>query len=153
MLRFPDKGWSNAISLWLTEDKAMEKPKSGAGGTSGGIGEFIFGSLMVVGGGYLFLQQVQVRSSGYRFSLGGFETDSFGLSLIPLLIGIGFLFFRGRSTIGWVLTVIGTLIIFLGIIANLSVYFRPTSLFNTLLMLGLIAGGLGLVVRSLQPHG
>jgi len=126
---------------------------AGAGGTSGGIAEFFFGLMMIVGGGYLFLQTVQVRSAGFRFRFfGGYEMDSFGLSLIPLLVGIGFLFFRGRSLIGWFLTLAGALIIVLGVLMNLTIYFRPTSLFNTLLMLGALAGGLGLVARSLQPH-
>jgi hypothetical protein len=125
---------------------------NGAGGTSGGIGEFIFGTLMVVAGGYLFLQQVQIRSMGFRFGFGGFQVDSFGLSLIPLLVGIGFLFFSGRSLVGWFLTVAGAVIIVMGVLANLTIYFQPTSLFNTLLMLGLVAGGIGLVARSVQPH-
>jgi hypothetical protein len=43
-------------------------------------------------------------------------------------------------------------IIATGIITNLQVYFRPTSLFNTLLMLGLLAAGIGLVVRALRAH-
>ena len=36
---------------------------------------------------------------------------------------------------------------------NLNIYFRPTSLFNTLVMLVLLVGGLGLVARSLRPYG
>ena len=39
-----------------------------------------------------------------------------------------------------------------GIIANLQIFFRPTSLFNTLVMLGMLAAGLGLVARSLRAH-
>ena len=39
-----------------------------------------------------------------------------------------------------------------GIIANLQVWFRPTSLYNTLIMLGLLAGGVGLVARSLKAR-
>lgn len=134
-----------------------DKPKrmTGAGGTSGGIGEFIFGVLLVVGGGYLFLNQVQVRSQGFGFSVpfgGGVAVDSFGLSLLPLLLGIGLLFFNGRSIAGWFLTVAGAVIIVLGVISSLVVQIRPTSLFNVLLMLGMLAAGLGLVSRSLQPH-
>lgn len=41
--------------------------------------------------------------------------------------------------------------IFAGIIANLEIHFRATSLFNTLVILTLIVGGLGLVFRSLRP--
>jgi hypothetical protein len=73
------------------------------------------------------------------------------LSLVPLLIGIGILFFNGKSVPGWLLTGAGAIIILAGIIANLSIYFRPTSLFNTLLILVLIAGGIGFVARSIRP--
>ena len=119
----------------------------GAGGTPGGIGPFLAGAAMVVAGGYLLLNQVTV-TSGF-WTLWGF--NGFGLSLIPLLVGIGILFFNGKSPAGWVLTAAGALIIVAGIIANLSIWFRPTSLFNTLLILGLLAGGIGLVARSLRP--
>lgn len=121
----------------------------GAGGTSGGLGAFFGGLAMVVVGGYLLLQQVTVHS-GFWAWFGG---QTFGLTLVPLLVGIGFLFFDGRSKPGWILTVAGGLIIVAGIIANLQIYFRPTNLFNTLLMLALMAGGLGLIARSLRSSG
>jgi uncharacterized protein len=38
-------------------------------------------------------------------------------------------------------------------VANLRIYFRTTSLFDTLVMLGLLAGGLGLIARSLRASG
>jgi hypothetical protein len=104
---------------------------------------------MVVAGGYLLLTKVTVTSGLWQF----WGYNAFGLSLLPLLIGIGILFFDGRSLPGWLLTAAGALIIVLGIIANLHVYFRPTSLFDTLLILILLAGGLGLVARSLRAQG
>ena len=120
----------------------------GAGGTSGGIGTFLLGLGMAIAGGWLLTNQVTV-TSGY-WHLWGY--NGFGLSLIPLILGIGFLFFNGRSIIGWLLTFAGAIIIFVGILTNLDIYFRPTSLFNTLLMLVLFAGGIGLVARSLRAH-
>jgi hypothetical protein len=33
---------------------------------------------------------------------------------------------------------------------NMDIYFRQTTLFQTLMMLGLLFGGLGLVARSLR---
>ena len=74
------------------------------------------------------------------------------ISLIPLLVGVGLLFFDGRSKVGWFLTAAGALIILLGILTNLTIFFRPTSLFNTLMMLGLLAAGLGLIARSVRSH-
>jgi hypothetical protein len=37
-----------------------------------------------------------------------------------------------------------------GILMSLHIYFQPTSLFNTLVMLVLLFGGLGLIIRSLK---
>ena len=120
----------------------------GAGGTPGGVGTFLFGLGMMVVGGYLLLQQVQVHSGFW----GWFGPSTFGLTLVPLLVGIGFLFFDGKSAVGWLLAGAGALIIVAGIIANLQIWFRPTSLYNTLVMLGLLAGGVGLVARSLKAR-
>lgn len=126
-----------------------DEPKfRGAGGTAGGVGEFLVGLGMAALGAYLLTNQVTV-TSGYWYLWG---YNAFGLTLLPLLFGIGILFFNGRSALGWGLTVIGTLIILVGIITNLDIYFRPTSLFNTILMLSLLAGGIGLVARSLRSH-
>jgi hypothetical protein len=119
----------------------------GAGGTPGGVGSFFLGLAMATVGGYLLLNQVTVHSGFWSF----FGGNSFGLTLVPMLVGIGFLFFDGRSVVGWILSGLGALIIVAGIIVNMQIYFRPTSLYNTLLMLALLAGGLGLIVRSLRP--
>jgi hypothetical protein len=88
-----------------------------------------------------------VASSYWNF-YGG---NSFGITLIPMLIGVGLLFWNGRSIAGWLLTCAGALFIMVGVIANLHIYFRPTSLFHTLIMLVLLAGGLGLIARALRP--
>jgi hypothetical protein len=116
------------------------------GGTSGGLGAFFAGVLMVVAGGYLLLNQVQVTTSYWSFGGQG----SFGLSLLPLLAGIAFLFFDGKSLLGWLLTAAGAVIILAGVLMHMDIYFRQTSLFNTLVMLALLFGGVGLVARSLR---
>ena len=121
----------------------------GAGGTPGGVGTFLLGAAMVVGGGYLLLTRVTVASGGW--TLWGY--NAFGLSLLPLLVGIGVLFFNGRSLLGWGLTGAGALIIVAGILANLHIYFQATSLYDTLIILGLLAAGIGLVARSLRAQG
>ncbi len=121
---------------------------AGAGGTEGGVGEFFLGLAMALGGGYLLTSQVTV-SSGFW---GWFGPNTFGLSLLPLVVGCGVLFFDGKSRLGLLLTAGGALIVLLGVLMNLRIYFEPTSLFNTLLMLALLTGGLGLVARGLKPH-
>jgi len=118
------------------------------GGTAGGLGHFVLGFIMTCIGGYLFVNQVTVVGSYWNF-WGG---NSFGITLLPMLFGIGLIFWRGRSILGWVLTIAGGLFIFAGILANLHIFFQPLSLFNTIVILVLLVGGLGLIARSIQPH-
>jgi hypothetical protein len=121
----------------------------GPGGTPGGMGEFLLGIALAGIGLYLLFDRVTVHTSFWRF---GNLQNSFGITLIPLLLGIGLLFFNGKSIIGWFLTAGGLLFIVVGVVANMDIYFQRTSLLNTLIMLGLLAAGLGLVARSLRPH-
>ena len=122
--------------------------RSGAGGTPGGIVEFFVGLGMTVAGAYLLTNQVVVTSS--YWSIWGY--NAFGLSLLPLIFGIGVLFFNGKSVAGWLLLFAGIVIILAGILMNLQIYFQPTSLFNTIMMLILLAGGIGLIARAIAVH-
>jgi len=132
------------------EESGMgEDKKPGAGGTPGGYGQFFLGVLLSGIGTYLVLNQVQVTTSWGH--LWGYST--FGLSVVPMLIGIGMLFYNGKSTAGWILTILGFGIILASILMNMDIYFRPTSLYNTLFMLAMLAAGFGLIARSLKPTG
>ena len=121
---------------------------AGAGGTPGGVGQFLIGFVLAVVGGWLLLNQVTVTSSVWM--LWGY--NSFGLSLLPFAAGVALLFFNGKSLLGWLLLIAGLAIVLAAVIANLQIYFRPTSLFNTLLMLVLLFGGIGLIARSLRSQ-
>jgi hypothetical protein len=122
------------------------------GGTQGGLGWFLGGLAMLAVGVYLLFQQVDVHGGYWRW--GGWGSgNSFGLTLVPLLIGVGILFYDSSSKVGWIVGGLGLLIIIAGIVANLEIHFRRTSLFNTLLILVLIAGGIGVIIRSFRPAG
>lgn len=121
------------------------------GGTPGGLGWFLGGLAMLAVGVYLLFQQVDVHGGYWRW--GWSEDGTFGLSLVPLLLGIGILFYDGSSKVGWVVAGLGLLIIIAGVVANLRIHFRTTSLWNTILILALIAGGIGGIARSLRSQG
>ena len=72
-----------------------------------------------------------------------------GLMLVPLLIGIGLLFFLDHKWIGWVVVTIGVLAILVTLLT--SVRFRPitASLWQYVVMFGMVAAGAGLVARGL----
>jgi len=129
--------------------EGQEPGFKGPGGTSGGLGEFLIGFVMAVAGFWLLTNQVHVTTGGWR--LWGY--NAFGLSLLPFVIGVCALFFSSKSKLGWLLTLAGLVIILAGVLVNMSIYFRPTSLFNTLLILVLLAGGVGLLAKSLSDHG
>ena len=130
-------------------DLMEERNYSDVGGTSGGLGHFLIGFVMTCIVGYLVTQRVSVVGSYWGF----YGPSTFGVTLVPMLFGIGILFFNGKSPIGWILTVGGACFILAGIIANLHIYFQTTSLFDTLVMLILLVGGLGLIARSMKHHG
>lgn len=119
----------------------------GAGGTPGGVGQFFIGLMLAVAGGWLLTNQVQVSTGGGWYLWG---MNGFGLSLIPFILGVGLIFFNGKSIAGWLLLAAGLVIVFVGILSNLQIYFRSTSLFNTLLMFALLAAGLGMMAAALR---
>lgn len=106
--------------------------------------EFFLGLVMAISGGYMLISRVIVTSGFWNW--GGYNT--FGLSLVPLIFGIAFVFFYGRSIIGWILIAISIIVIASGVLMNLQIFFQPTSLFNTIIMLVLFAGGIGLIARA-----
>lgn len=103
---------------------------------------------MASGGAYLLTNQVMVHTHSWQL----FGYSVFGMTLFPLMFGCSMLFFNGRSLLGWLLTLCSAGFIVFGIISRLDVYFRPTSLFNTIIMLVMLSGGIGLVARSLRSH-
>jgi hypothetical protein len=117
------------------------------GGTPGGLGMFLIGLILACVGGYLLTNQVMVTGSYWNF----YGTNTFGITLLPMLIGVAMLFWNGRNVLGWLLTLVGGLFILAGVIVNLHIYFAPSSLFNTIVMLVLLVGGLTLIARSLRP--
>ncbi len=148
MLFFFSKRVNGRTKFCVILDVMADRRFSDVGGTSGGLGDFLFGFALACVGGYLLTNQVVVAGSYWSF----WGANTFGITLIPMLIGIGLLFRDGRSVVGWLLTVAGALFIVAGVLANMQIYYRPTSLFNTIVMLVMLVGGLGLIARSMRPH-
>lgn len=132
----------------------------GAGGTPGGIGSFLIGFLMMCTGFYLLMQSIIVtRSFGLGMGLfhfgffGGSVTVTSGMILIPLIFGIGIIFYNYRSVIGWALAIGSLAALVAGVLMNLRLTIRTMTLFDLLTILVLFIGGIGLFLRSLRSHG
>lgn len=129
----------------------------GAGGTSGGLGQFFIGFTMMCGGFYLLLNAITVRTSFglgsriYGFSaFGGNYSLTSGMILIPFIFGVGIIFYNAKNPIGWLLTIGSTAALIFGVISSIHFSFRTMTAFDLMLILVLSVGGLGLFLRSLK---
>ncbi len=125
----------------------------GAGGTSGGSGQFLLGLIMMCSGFYLLLSSVIVSSTfglGSRlFGIGGFGVTG-GIILVPLVIGIGMIFYNARSYLGWLIAIASFFAMVFGVISSVSLDLRTMSAFYLITVLVLAFGGLGLFLGSLR---
>lgn len=109
---------------------------------------FFLGIVLLAAGLFLVLNYATVYTSWYSWRIGGFAIPS-GLTAIPLLIGIGMLFYRPKSVLSWIVTVIGAVCLLITLIMSVRISFSRVSLFGWLIMFGMIAGGIGLLLKSL----
>lgn len=112
-----------------------------------------FIGLVLLGAGLFWLFQrtsvatVGIFSGGLLFGNIMIPT---GVVLIPLILGIILLFFlEDKRIIGWIVTVIGLIIVILSILMSVRISFERTSLFEFICMFGFIAAGTGLLLRTL----
>lgn len=129
----------------------------GAGGTSGGLGQFFIGLIMMRGGFYMLLNAIHVSSNFgmgmrlYGFSaMGGQYNITSGMVIIPFMFGIGLIFYNGKSIIGWLLSIGSITALIFGVISSIRFSFRSMTSFDLIVILVLAMGGLGLFLRSLK---
>lgn len=107
---------------------------------------FLVGIVLVSIGLFLLTQQTVVTMHWYTWMFGSFKLAT-GLILVPFIIGIVMLFFNPKSLLGKIFTIVGICIIVATIIMSINIVFKSTSLFNFILMIGMIAAGSGLLLR------
>jgi len=125
----------------------------GAGGTSGGLGQFFSGLAMLCGGVYLLLNSIIITTSfgfGMRmYGMGQYGVTS-GMILIPFMFGVGIIFYNSKNIIGWVLASGSLVALVFGVISSIQFSFRLMSAFDLIIILILAVGGLGIFLRSLK---
>jgi len=128
---------------------------NGAGGTSGGSGQFFLGLIMMCGGFYLLLNGIVVSSNfglGARlFGIGSGYGVTGGMILIPLIIGIAMVFYNAKNYLGWLIMIASFGALVFGVISSVSMNLRTMSAFELICIVTLAFGGLGLFLKSLRP--
>jgi hypothetical protein len=127
---------------------------NGAGGSSGGIGHFFIGVIMMCGGFYMLLNAITVSSNfGLSSRLFGFGNNvgvTGGMIMTPFIFGIGLIFFNSKNILGWLLTFGSITALIFGVISSVSFNLRTMTSFELIVILILAVGGLGLFFRSLK---
>jgi len=109
--------------------------------------EFYMGVLLIASGLFFLLSKAIVHSGFYAFSVGGLSLSS-GLVVIPLMLGVVWLVNNPKSFWARLVTIVGSIFIIGSIIMNIRITFTTTSLFDYLVMILLIAGGIGLLLKA-----
>ena len=124
-----------------------------AGGTEGGSMQFLIGVVMMIGGGYLLLSEIVVQTPfGFGralYNFGGVPITT-GMVLIPLMFGIGMIFYNSRNWLGWLLGIGSLIAMVFGVIANIQIRMSTMSAFDLIVILVLLVGGIGLFLSSLR---
>ncbi|WP_289028997.1 hypothetical protein [uncultured Paraglaciecola sp.] len=127
---------------------------NGAGGSSGGIGQFFIGVIMMCGGFYMLLNAITVSSNfGLSSRLFGFGSNfgvTGGMIMIPFIFGIGLVFFNAKNILGWLLTLGSITALIFGVVSSVRFNLRTMTSFELIVILVLAVGGLGLFLRSLK---
>lgn len=126
----------------------------GAGGSDGGLLQFLLGLVMMCSGFYMLLNAIVIRSRfgfGYNvYSVGGFSVTS-GMIMIPFIFGVGLIFYNSKNYLGWGLAGLSLVSLIFGVIASVNFSFARMSAFDLIVILVLAFGGLGLFLKSLYP--
>lgn len=112
--------------------------------------EFLGGLAMLVVGLYLFTNKASVQTSFFagNLSLFGLNVNS-GLVIIQFIIGVVWLFVKPGSFGAKLVTGFGFLLIIVSVIASTTIRLQRLTLFEWILYLVLIFGGVGLLARAL----
>jgi hypothetical protein len=121
--------------------------------SSGGLTQFFLGAAAFCIGTYMLFARVMVTAGitgASMFGVGFGSGPHLGLTLLPFVAGIVVLFVRGNSVLGWSLMAGGLGLLIVQIVASLQMHFLATSLPMVLVIVGLMASGVGLIARSLR---
>lgn len=109
--------------------------------------EFYIGLVLLASGLFFILSKTFVSSGFYAWRIGAFNVSS-GLVIVPLLIGIIWLFYNPKSFIAKLIAIVGAIFIIASIIMGINISFSRTTLFDFIIMIALMGSGAGLLLRT-----
>lgn len=110
--------------------------------------QFLIGIVMLAVGLYWFSSSVMVTTGFYDITFGSYRTGG-GLVVVPLIIGICWVFANPRSIGAKIVVVLGVIIILASIIAGTKFIFYRRNLYEYIIMLIFIFGGASMTLKVL----
>lgn len=106
---------------------------------------------MTIAGGYLLLTSLHIVNGfgGGLFGIGGFRVTG-GMIMIPFIIGVGIVFYDSSKWYGWALAAGSLSALIIGAITSVRFAFDGMTAFDFIIVLILVFGGIGLVLRSVR---
>jgi uncharacterized membrane protein len=130
----------------------------GAGGTPGGTWLFFTGLVIAAAGLWFFLSNVHVTTMPIGMVSGLFNRGLFGdgmpamstgVVFAPVFVGLVLLFYDARWQWGWALFYVGLALIVIEILSRIQ-FLLTMRTSNLLLMMGMVAAGIGMMLRSFR---
>lgn len=139
----------------MAKDKNLSKeindlkvPKTDNNSTDNELLHFFLGVILLGAGLFMLSKRIMVHSSWYIWRIGSFDLSS-GTVTLPLIIGIIWYFFDSKSIIPKMIITLSVIFIVLTIIMSVRINFVATSMFDYIIMFGMVAAGSGLLLKTL----
>lgn len=132
----------------MERNKISQKFKSVKGSASNELLECFIGIILVSVGLFMLSKRIIVHTGWHSFRFANFSLAS-GTIVIPLIIGIIWHFYNPKSIVSNILITVGVVIIVAAIIMSVQITFLSTTMFDYILIIGMIAAGAGLLLKTL----
>jgi hypothetical protein len=151
-----ESGSTHQTSLTTTNHKANEilvEARAASGSNSLPNGKtvsqelnFFLGVGLLLTGLLMFFNHVHVGSS-FLAALG-FGGGGFGLLMLPLMVGIGWIFYDSKNKWAWLVTACSVGVIIFAVLSSLVLNFPQISLLGLVMLLLPLAAGTALLLKS-----
>lgn len=110
--------------------------------------QFFIGIILLAVGLFILSKRVMIQSSWHVWRIGSFGISS-GFVTIPLIIGVIWYFYNSKSIWPKIIITLGVIFIIVTIIMSVSINFVTTSMFDYVIMFGMIGAGSGVLLKTL----
>lgn len=106
----------------------------------------VIGAILLAIGLFILSRKIMVTSGFFGYTLWGFHMG-FGLVIFPLIFGIIWMFYNPKSIWAKILSILGAIFIIVSTIMNTGIHLMAMSLYDYIIIVGMIAAGIGLLFR------